>query len=119
LKTYLAISCTLWMILIPGAQAQSSAPLRQIQTIAMPNVEGYFDHPAADIKGQRLFVPGGVPKDNRNCGLGRRQEADSGAVVGDIPDTTGAHGVAVAPDFGVGFTSNVVPGSIVILVVGK
>jgi YVTN family beta-propeller protein len=33
-------------------------------------------------------------------------DADSGAVVGDIPDTPGAHGAAVAPDFGVGFTSN-------------
>jgi len=33
-------------------------------------------------------------------------DADSGAVVGDIPDTPGAHGVALAPDFGVGFTSN-------------
>src|SRR5258705_4718375 len=32
--------------------------------------------------------------------------ADSGAVVGDIPDTPGAHGVALAPDFGIGFTSN-------------
>src|SRR5438309_1145497 len=33
-------------------------------------------------------------------------DADSGVVVGDIPDTPGAHGVAVAPDYGVGFTSN-------------
>src|ERR1700756_5015659 len=33
-------------------------------------------------------------------------DADSGAVVGDIPDTPGAHGVALAPDFGIGFTSN-------------
>ena len=33
-------------------------------------------------------------------------DADSGVVVGDIPDTPGAHGVALAPDFGVGFTSN-------------
>lgn len=33
-------------------------------------------------------------------------DADSGAVVGEIPDTPGAHGVALAPDYGVGFTSN-------------
>src|SRR5437667_10482046 len=46
------------MILIPGAQAQTSGPLRQIQIITVPNVEGYFDHPAVDIKGQRLFIPG-------------------------------------------------------------
>jgi len=46
------------MILIAGALAQTSAPLRQIQTIPVPNVEGYFDHPAVDIQGQRLFIPG-------------------------------------------------------------
>ena len=38
--------------------AQADPPLRYIQSIAMPNVEGYFDHPAVDVKGQRLFVPG-------------------------------------------------------------
>ena len=33
-------------------------------------------------------------------------DADSGKTVGDIPDTTGVHGVALAPDLGRGFTSN-------------
>ena len=32
--------------------------------------------------------------------------ADSGKVVGDIPDTPGVHGIALAPDLGRGFTSN-------------
>src|ERR1700693_1900008 len=32
-------------------------------------------------------------------------DAASGAVVGDIPDTPGVHGVAVAPDLGIGFIS--------------
>ena len=36
----------------------SHGPLRLIQSIPLPNVEGYFDHMAADVKGQRLFVPG-------------------------------------------------------------
>jgi DNA-binding beta-propeller fold protein YncE len=50
------------MISFTGAHAQTSAPLKQIQTISMPNVEGYFDHPAVDIKGQRLFAPGEFQK---------------------------------------------------------
>jgi hypothetical protein len=50
------------MISFLGAHAQTSAPLKQIQTISMPNVEGYFDHPAVDIKGQRLFAPGEFQK---------------------------------------------------------
>jgi DNA-binding beta-propeller fold protein YncE len=33
-------------------------------------------------------------------------DADSGAVVGDIPETSGVHGIALAPDLGRGFTSN-------------
>jgi YVTN family beta-propeller protein len=32
--------------------------------------------------------------------------ADTGAVLGDIPDTPGAHGIAIAPELGIGFTSN-------------
>ena len=32
-------------------------------------------------------------------------DADSGKLVGDIPDTPGVHGVAVAPDLGVGFVT--------------
>src|ERR1700736_5479578 len=57
-KTYLAVLWTMCVVLIPMAQCQTSAPLKQIQSIPLPNVEGYFDHMAVDIKGQRLFVPG-------------------------------------------------------------
>jgi DNA-binding beta-propeller fold protein YncE len=33
-------------------------------------------------------------------------DADSGAIIGDIPDTSGVHGIALAADLGRGFTSN-------------
>jgi len=33
-------------------------------------------------------------------------DTDSGAIVGEIADTPGVHGIAVAPDLGLGFTSN-------------
>jgi len=36
--------------------AQEAAPLRLVQTIPLPNVEGRIDHLAIDLKGQRLFV---------------------------------------------------------------
>jgi DNA-binding beta-propeller fold protein YncE len=58
MKKYYAVLWILCVYLIPRAQCQSSAPLKQIQSIPLPNVEGYFDHMAVDIKGQRLFVPG-------------------------------------------------------------
>jgi DNA-binding beta-propeller fold protein YncE len=33
-------------------------------------------------------------------------DADSGAIIGDIPNTSGVHGIAIATEFGKGFTSN-------------
>src|SRR5215831_18444049 len=41
-------------------------------------------------------------------------DADSGKPVGDIPDTPGVHGIALAPEFGRGFTSNGREGSVTI-----
>src|SRR5216684_1318056 len=58
MKMCLAVLWTLCVVLIPSAQGQTNAPLKQIQSIPLPNVEGYFDHMAVDINGQRLFVPG-------------------------------------------------------------
>src|SRR6202045_4795813 len=58
MKTYLAVAGIVLVLSISGAHAQTGAPLKLIQTIPLPNVEGYFDHMAVDVKGHRLFVPG-------------------------------------------------------------
>src|ERR1039458_3802174 len=58
MKICLAILWTLCLVLNPMARGQTRELLRPIQTIPLPDVEGYFDHMAVDIKGQRLFVPG-------------------------------------------------------------
>ena len=58
MKTYLAVLFALCVALVPGAQSQSSPPMKLIESISLPNVEGYFDHMAVDVRGQRLFVPG-------------------------------------------------------------
>ena len=36
--------------------AQEGMPLRLVQTIPLPHVEGRIDHMAVDLQGQRLFV---------------------------------------------------------------
>jgi len=41
-------------------------------------------------------------------------DADSGKLVGDIPDTPGVHGIALAPEFGRGFVSNGREGTVTI-----
>jgi DNA-binding beta-propeller fold protein YncE len=37
-------------------RGQGNAPLKLVQTIPIPGVEGRIDHLSADVKGQRLFV---------------------------------------------------------------
>ena len=58
MNNYGPIVCLLCMTLTPGARAQNPPPMQLVQTIVLPDVEGYFDHMAVDVKGQRLFVPG-------------------------------------------------------------
>jgi YVTN family beta-propeller protein len=59
---------------------------------------GRWDYLLVDADGRRVFMARSTHFSVFN--------ADTGAVVGDIPDTPGAHGVALAPDLGIGFTSN-------------
>jgi DNA-binding beta-propeller fold protein YncE len=60
--------------------------------------EGGWDYLTYDAAGKRLFISRGT----------HVQVVDpaKGTVIGDIPDTTGVHGIALAQDLGKGFTSN-------------
>src|SRR5215471_3670704 len=57
MKTVVAALFSLCVALIPPACAQSGLPLKHVQTIPLPDAEGYLDHMAVDLKGQRLFLP--------------------------------------------------------------
>src|SRR5262247_4532618 len=52
--------CNIFLIgfaaLAVKAHAEEATPLRLVQTIPLPNVEGRIDHMAVDLKDQRLFV---------------------------------------------------------------
>jgi len=43
-------------VIVRYAPAQNTMPLRLVQTIALPNVEGRIDHLAVDVQNQRLFL---------------------------------------------------------------
>src|SRR3977135_1299948 len=58
MKIGLVILCAFCLVATVPAHGQTNPPMKLVQTIPLPNVEGYFDHMAVDIKGQRLFVPG-------------------------------------------------------------
>ena len=60
--------------------------------------EGGFDYVLIDTTARRLYVSHATQVDVL--------DADSGKVVGTIPDTPGVHGVAIAHAFKHGFTSN-------------
>src|SRR6266481_4452690 len=70
-----------------------------------------FSRPAAPAPGASGWDYVFVDSDARRIYISRGThvvvlDADTYAVVGDIPDTQGVHGIAVASDLGRGFTSN-------------
>jgi DNA-binding beta-propeller fold protein YncE len=60
--------------------------------------DGGFDYLTFDNQSRRLFLSHGTQVDV--------VDADSGKLLGTITDTPGVHGIALAPDFKHGFTSN-------------
>ena len=60
--------------------------------------EGGWDYLTTDADTRRVYLSRGTHV--------MVLDADSGKTVGDIPDTPGVHGIALAPDLGRGFTSN-------------
>jgi YVTN family beta-propeller protein len=60
--------------------------------------EGFWDYLNVDSANRHVFISHGTHV--------MVVDADSYAVVGDIPDTQGVHGIAIASDLGRGFTSN-------------
>jgi hypothetical protein len=60
--------------------------------------DGGWDYVYVDSDARRVYVSRGTHT--------MVLDADTYAVVGDIPDTQGVHGVAIATDLGRGFTSN-------------
>ena len=68
--------------------------------------EGGWDYLTVDSAARRLYVS----RSTRVMVF----DADTGSSVGEIPDTPGVHGIAIADDLGRGFTSNGRDGSVTI-----
>jgi DNA-binding beta-propeller fold protein YncE len=83
-----------------AAQAQAApSPTPAFHQIAKYNIggEGGWDYLAADSISRRLYIA----RSNRVIVF----DLDKGTVAGEIPNTNGVHGVAVANDLGRGFAS--------------
>ncbi|HYL00822.1 MAG TPA: hypothetical protein VEU78_06485 [Steroidobacteraceae bacterium] len=82
---------------LPGAAPAAGAPHYHItHQVALPGDEGW-DYLLYDSQGHRLFVSHG----SRVLVV----DGEKLSVVGEIPDTPGAHGIALAPDLGRGYVS--------------
>ena len=68
--------------------------------------EGTWDYLRVDPDAHRIYI-------SRQTHVMVVDEI-SGKVIGDIPDTKGVHGIALAPDLGKGFTSNGGAGSVTV-----
>jgi DNA-binding beta-propeller fold protein YncE len=73
-------------------------PSFRIERTISAGGEGGWDYLNLDAAARRLYVSRGTRVAVLN--------ADSGKAEGEIPNTEGVHGVALAPDLGRGFTSN-------------
>src|SRR5690349_10594348 len=80
-----------------AAPAPATSGYHVIKTIPVGG-EGGWDYVYVDSDARRVYVSRGT----HTIVL----DADTYAVVGDIPDTQGVHGIAIASDLGRGFTSN-------------
>ena len=80
------------------AQAPSPAPGYRITGEIHVSGDDFWDYLTVDPAARRLYVSHGV----------RVQvlDLDHDSLVGEIPNTPGVHGIALAPELGRGFTSN-------------
>jgi YVTN family beta-propeller protein len=95
----LALAAVLFTGTFSGAAGQASGPsgYHVIKTVPVGG-EGFWDYLTVDSEARRLYISHGTHV--------QVMDIDSYAIVGDIPDTQGVHGIALAPELGRGFTSN-------------
>jgi YVTN family beta-propeller protein len=93
MKLKLAISA----IALSTTLALAATGYHVIQTYKLGG-DGGWDYLTIDANARHLFISRGTHV--------MVIDTDSGKSVGDIPDTPGVHGIALAPELGRGFTSN-------------
>ena len=93
LRVLLAAACALAAVALPGA----TASYRLLKEIPVGG-DGGWDYLTVDSAGRRLYVS--------HASVVVVVDLDKNTVVGEIADTPGVHGIAIAPDLQRGFTTN-------------
>ncbi len=100
-----SLGCLVFAFLLSQSLFAADPNLHVIKTYKLGG-EGGWDYLKIDPDSRRLYIS----RATRVIVI----DADSGKLVGDIPDTPGVHGIALAPDLGRGFTSNGREGTVTI-----
>ncbi len=104
-------SCSMWLLtalfvcLFATFSAAADPGYHVIKTYKLGG-EGGWDYLTLDSSSRRLYIS----RATHVIVI----DADSGKPVGDIPDTPGVHGIALAPELGRGFVSNGREGTVTI-----
>ena len=85
-----------------NGKAQDNAPLKLVQKIPMPGVQGRMDHITVDVKGKRLFVP--ANGDNQNTV--EVIDLQAGKRIASIPGQSKPQGTFYSVDFNTLFVTN-------------
>ena len=81
-----------------GARGAAGASGYHVSKTIPVGGEGFWDYATVDAEARRVYISHGTHV--------VVLDADTQAVVGDIPDTQGVHGIAIAEEFGHGFVSD-------------
>jgi YVTN family beta-propeller protein len=95
--TLVAVAICTCVIVAAPAAAQSAPTYSVVRTMVLGG-DGGWDYVYADSAARRLYIA--------RATRFMVADLDSGKLVGEIPDTPGAHGVAIVSDLGIGFTTN-------------
>jgi DNA-binding beta-propeller fold protein YncE len=95
--TLFAVAISTGIFVATPAAAETAQNYAVVRTMLLGG-DGGWDYVFADSGARRVYIA--------RATLFMVVDLDSGKLVGEIPDTPGAHGVAVVPDLGIGFTTN-------------
>src|ERR1700730_16183920 len=83
-------------------KAQTDAPLKLVQTIPMPGVQGRLDHITVDLKGKRLFIPANGENQNTVEVI----DVQAGKRIASIPGQSKPQGSFYSEEFKTLFVTN-------------
>jgi len=105
--TVLLVTYPLALLLALNVKAQGNSPLKLVQKIPMPDVQGRMDHIAMDVNGKRLLVP--ANGDNQNTI--EVIDLKAGKRISSIPGLSKPQGAFYSTEFNRLFVTNSTDGT--------